>query len=199
MRRDSRLKTITEALQTGPGTNRRAVRIWGRASFAVEDDGGVGNVWTADVHDLAVHVYTRLYGRPDTTPEKSPVAQAEDAKRRRDLAGEIDVLMSASADLESAPWHPARPGDIVHLHYEAAGSEAAMGETYLVERGEHDGFFNLRLLAQSHPQGEKFEGSAGVFACEDRLNPLAEMWMEAGPHRLTIVRDGRVVYNGGAR
>ncbi|MBD0837395.1 hypothetical protein [Streptomyces sp. TRM68416] len=196
MRRDSRLRTITEALQTGPGNNRRAHRIWGRSSSATMDQGAQGNVWAADIHDLAVHVFTRLYGRPQDGEQLSPLAQAGDAKRRRDLVGEVEALNSGYTALKSAPWYPARHGDVVHLHYERAGSEAAMGQTYVVERGEHDGCFNLRLLAHSHPEGEDFEGSAGVFACADDPDPLVEMWMEAGPHRLTIVRDGQVVHDG---
>lgn len=198
MRRDSRLTTITEALQTGPGNNRRAHRIWGRASTAVVDDGACGNVWAADVHDLALHVFTRLYGRPSTEPQLSPLAQAEDAKRRRDIEGEIGALMQGSSNLASAPWYPARRGDVVCIHYEQAGDLPAFGETYVVDELE-DGWLSMRLLAHSPLTHDRAMGSIGCFAVEASQDPLMVPWMEAGPQRLTIIRDGRVVHDGGAR
>lgn len=198
MRRSAELQIITEALQTGPGTNRRAHRIWGRSSAALMDDGASGNVWAADVHDLALHICTRLYGRPDTTEQTSPLAQAEDAKRRRDLAGEVGALMSGHNRLTSADWYPARPGDLVHVHYEAGGISDAFGETYLIAAGQH-GFLSMTLLAHTLPETEDTAGLVGCFAVEDDPEPLSELWMEAGPHLLTIVRDGRPVHIGGTR
>ncbi|MFJ5156363.1 hypothetical protein ACIQCF_33345 [Streptomyces sp. NPDC088353] len=198
MRRDSRLTTITEALQK-MGPHSSAVRLWGRAPGATGEDGATGNVWAADVHDVARHVYTRLYGRPDTTPTASPLEQADDAKRRRDIVGEVGALMSAGADLESAPWYPARPGDLVHVHYEAAGQAAAFGETYIVGP-ENDGLMGMQLLAHTLPDApEDGGGMAGCFAVEAADCPIYELWFEAGPHRITIVRDGQVVHDGGRR
>jgi hypothetical protein len=210
MRRDSRLKTITEALQTGPGNNRRAHRIWGRASSATMDQGADGNVWAADIHDLARHVYTRLYGRPDTASELSPIAQAEKAKQTRDLVGEVAVLNSAHGQLTHAPWYPARPGDLVHVHYEQAGDFPAFGETYIVgDAGESGdtppGLLSMRLLAHTLPEtvagldAETTAAMTGVYAAEAHEDPLYDLWVEAGQHRLTIVRDGSPVHIGGAR
>ncbi|MGW1035043.1 hypothetical protein ACWD4Z_23005 [Streptomyces antibioticus] len=125
----------------------------------------------------------------------SPLAQAEDAKRARDLAGEIGALMAGGTALESAPWYPARPGDLVHVHYEAGGVTAAFGETYRITAGAH-GFLSMRLLCHTLPDGEPAEGVVGCFAVDDDPDPLMELWMEAGPQRLTIVRDGRVVHAG---
>lgn len=106
--------------------------------------------------------------------------------------------MSAGADLESAPWHPVRPGDLVHVHYEAGGISDPFGETYIIGAAEH-GFLSMQLLAHTLPEAEDTAGLVGCFAVEDDPDPLMELWFEAGPHRLTIVRDGRVVHNGGAK
>lgn len=199
MRRDSRLTTIIDALTTGPGGNRRsAQRIWGRAVGASMDTGAAGNTWVSDPHELAVHIYTRLYGRPDVTVADSPLAQAAHAKGLRDIDGEITALMNAGVELASAPWHPARPGDLVHVHYEQAGDFPAFGETYIV--GAADGaLLSMQLLAHTCPlMDDELTGSVGCFASEASDEPLHEAWYEAGPHRLTIVRDGRPVHIGGA-
>ncbi|MFD5468858.1 hypothetical protein [Streptomyces sp. NPDC127105] len=194
MRRDSRLTTIIEALQK-MGPHSSAVRLWGRAPGATGEDGATGNVWAADVHDVARHVFTRLYGRPDTTPAASPLAQADAAKRARDLPGELNALMSGHYSLTTAPWYPAREGDLVHVAFEAAGQAPAFGETYVVEpRGGHPDDLKLRLLHHTAP-----DDSAGFFAPGLVGDGISELWMEAGPHRLTVIRDGQVVHDGGRR
>lgn len=198
MRRDSRLTTITEALQTGPGNNRRAHRIWGRAAGAAMDDGAIGNVYAADIHDLAVHIYTRLYGRPAGGDDRSPLAQAEAAKRARDLVGEVGALMSAGADLESAPWYPVRPGDLVHLHYETTPTLPAYRETYVI-RDAIGGLLEMRLLTHTFTSGDPDKYGVGTCAVEAADDPIYELWFEAGPQRLTIVRDGQVVHDGPGR
>lgn len=196
MRRDSRLTTITEALQTGPGNNRRAAHIWGRAQGAPYTSGAEGNVWTGSVHDVALHIFTRLYGRPDNTEPLSPLAQAEDAKQRRDIVGELSALTDADDQLTAAPWYPVRPGDLVHVHYEQAGECPAFGETYIVGDAG-DPLLSMQLLA--HTATEDHESMVGCFAAEAHDDPIYELWFEGGPHRLTIVRDGRPVHVGGAR
>ncbi|WP_405930348.1 hypothetical protein [Streptomyces sp. NBC_00827] len=201
MRRDVELQIITEALQK-MGPHSPATRIWGRAPGATSEQGAAGNVWAGDVHDVAVHIATRLYGHPSaTTAAASPRAQAEDAKRARDLVGEIGALMQGDEALTSAPWYPARRGDVVLVHYEQAGEFPAFGETYVVDDAD-GGLLGMRLLAHTLPDTmdpAEVEGMAGCFAVESADCPLYEVWFEAGPQRLTIVRDGRVVHAGGAR
>lgn len=193
MRRSVELQIITEALsKVGPHTP--ATRIWGRAPGSTAEQGADGNVYAGDVHDIAVHIVTRLYGRPDTTPEASPLAQAEDAKRARDLAGEAGALMAAERQLTSAPWHPLRPGDQVHVHYEATPTLPAHGETYIVSDAG-GGLMSMQLLAHTHPDPV----AEGAYVGEAADDPIYGAWFEAGPQRLTVVRDGRVVHNGGAR
>lgn len=194
MRRDPRLEIITEALQKmGPHTP--AVRIWGRAPGATGGEGASGNVWAGDVHDIALHVFTRLYGRPRAGEERSPLAQAEDAKRARDIVGEVGALMAAGDELESAPWYPCRPGDLVHVHHEADRGQSAYGETYkILDAG--DGLMSMHLLAPRFASGDPNEEACVVEAADC---PIYDLWFEAGPHRLTIVRDGQVVHHGASR
>ncbi|MDX2681073.1 hypothetical protein [Streptomyces soliscabiei] len=136
------------------------------------------------------------------TENVSPLAQAEDAKRRRDLGGELGALMQAGAALESAPWYPCRPGDLVHVHHPAVGDVPlvpAWGETYIVGDAG-DGLMSLQLLAHTLPDTTPHaDGMTGCYAAEGADEPIYEMWFEAGPHLLTIVRDGRPVHVGGAR
>ncbi|MEV6614240.1 hypothetical protein AB0N31_10530 [Streptomyces sp. NPDC051051] len=153
--------------------------------------------WAIQVDVLAMRIAAQLPLSDDV--DQSPLAQAEDAKRRRDLGGEIDALMKAGNALESAPWYPARPGDLVHVHYPAAGDFPAFGETYIVGDAG-DGLLSLQPLAHTLPDTvEHAAGMVGCFATEAADEPLYELWFEAGPHLLTIVRDGRPVHTGGTR
>ncbi|WP_329545540.1 hypothetical protein OG548_14275 [Streptomyces sp. NBC_01356] len=140
----------------------------------------------------------RSYSRPSTTTAAaSPRTQAEDAKRARNLFGEIGALLVGDEELTSAPWHPLRAGDLVHIHYEQAGDMAPFGETYIVA-DVSDGLFSMQLLAHTY-SGPGADGMVGCFAVESADDPLYEAWFEAGPQRLTIVRDGYPVHAGGAR
>lgn len=198
MRRTEALKIITRVLKQPVDDVPAADLIYGRALAHIEDPSPQAPApWAMEVDVLALRIVAQL---PLTADEQlSPLAQAEDAKRARDLVGEVGILMSAGADLESAPWYPARPGDLVHVHYEQAGDMAPFGETYIVAAGQH-GFLSMRLLAHTLPEDTEFlDGMVGCFAVEDDPDPLSGLWFEAGPHRLTIVRDGRPVHAGGAR
>ncbi|MCZ4609714.1 hypothetical protein O3S80_39300 [Streptomyces sp. Lzd4kr] len=158
----------------------------------------IKNTWSGTPRGLAERIATAVWG--DADGPLSPLAQAEDAKRRRDLEGEIGALTAGHDALTSAPWYPAKPGDLVHVHHEAIGTTPAFGETYLVAPGMADGFASMQLLAHTLPPDTEFlDGLVGCFAVDDDPDPLTELWMEAGPHLLTIVRDGRPVHVGGAR
>ncbi|MGW6292461.1 hypothetical protein [Streptomyces sp. NPDC055058] len=130
-------------------------------------------------------------------PQLSPLAQADNAKRARDIVGEIAALQRGHTALTAAPWYPARPGDLVHVHYEQAGEFAPFGETYLISAGD-GGFLSMQLLCHTLQDTEFVDSMVGCFATDDDPDPLMELWMEAGPHRLTIVRDGRPIHIGGA-
>ncbi|MET4927624.1 hypothetical protein P3L51_35590, partial [Streptomyces sp. PSRA5] len=163
--------------------------------------------WAMEVGMLALRVHDRLFGGrapadapPPDPRELGPVAAAEDAKRRRDIHGEIDALMGGERALKTAPWYPVRNGDIVHVHIEGGadpGSPPAWGETYVVEA--RDGYPEaLQLCLVHHTATDGADDMTGAYAPGDYGDPLYELWFEAGPARLTIMRDGRVVHLGPA-
>ncbi|MFI1002023.1 hypothetical protein ACIP10_15515 [Streptomyces galbus] len=152
------------------------------------------HTWTGPPQALAERLFTALHGRPRTEEPASPLAEAEGAKRRRDIVGEASALMSAGTALESAPWYPCRPGDIIHLHYPPAGDFPAFGETYLVGDAG-DGLMSLQRLAHTWPE-DWSDGSGSGFLVEGADCPIYDLWFEAGPHLLTVVRDGRPVHVG---
>lgn len=116
----------------------------------------------------------------------SPAERVEAAKRDRDIAGEIGALVQGHAHLESASWHPAQPGDLVHVGYSAMGERSpAWGETYEVTNE-----LSLRLIHHTAPKG----AFVGAYAPGLVGDPLMEVWMEAGPHNVTVIRQGRCVY-----
>jgi hypothetical protein len=198
-RPDPRLSIIREAIESlTPGATPAFLNIKLTETFPLAPD-RAGKTWTGDPADVAARVFTALYGRPRTESEASPLAQAEDAKRARDLGAEIGVLTSAHDRLTSAPWYPVRPGDLVHIHYEQGGESPAFGETYIVS-GDN-GTLSMQLLAHTLPgsEGDPAEYGVGCFAAEDTDDPLYTPWFEAGPQRLTIVRDGQVVHGTLAR
>ncbi|MEU0584561.1 hypothetical protein [Streptomyces sp. NPDC006132] len=192
MRRDPRLTIITEAIERLiPGATPAFLSV--EVTETLPGTGERRNTWT---------------GRPDAVAEQlSPLAQADKAKRARSIEGEISALMQAGVELTSAPWYPARPGDLVHVHYDQAGDWPAFGETYLVGDASEPGdsvprLMSLTLLAHTVPatvDEAEVAGMTGCFAAEAADCPLYELWFEAGPQRLTIVRDGQVVHDGPAR
>ncbi|RBQ21649.1 hypothetical protein DP939_02755 [Spongiactinospora rosea] len=124
------------------------------------------------------------------TDQRSPLARADDAKRRRDIDGELGAIKDGYEALTSAPWYPARAGDILHVHYEAL-DVAAWGETYLVTGGR----FGVELLLLAHTAQDA--DAAGAYAPGMPDDPIMEAWMEAGPGALMVVRDGRVIHPAG--
>ncbi|MDX2667423.1 hypothetical protein [Streptomyces stelliscabiei] len=204
--RSEALKAITRVLKQPVEDVPAADLIYGRALAHVEDPEKAPPPWAMQVDVLAMRIAGAL-PLTDDAGERSPLAQAEDAKRKRDLVGELSALVSAERALESAPWYPCRPGDLVHVHYEAGGEMAAFGETYIVGDASDTGDtppdpMSLVLLAHTLPAStpeDDVKGMTGCFEAEAADCPVHELWFEAGPHRLTIVRDGRVVHNGSAR
>ncbi|MER8220315.1 hypothetical protein ABTZ58_06905 [Streptomyces sp. NPDC094143] len=194
---DPRLQIMTEAIEgLIPGATPAFLTV--EVTETLPGTGERRNTWTGRPDGLAERMFTALYGRPDAAEQLSPLARAEDAKRRRDLGGELSALIEGHTDLTSAPWYPARPGDLIHVHYEGAGESAAFGETYIIDAASH-GFLTMRLLCHTLPDPDEASGMVGCFAVEDDPDPLMELWFEAGPHTLTIIRDGRPVHIGGAR
>ncbi|WP_319358690.1 hypothetical protein [Streptomyces scabiei] len=199
--RSEALRAITRVLKQPVDDVAPADIIYGRCMAHIGDAEGAPPPWAMQADVLALRIADAL-PLADDAEQRSPLAQAEDAKRRRDLVGELDALVSAGRDLESAPWYPCRPGDLVHVAYEAVGDGPlvpAFGETYVIGDAGN-GLLSMMLLAHSLADGtEHAEGMVGCFAVEAVDCPVYELWFEGGPHRLTIVRDGRVVHGGSAR
>lgn len=159
-------------------------------------------LWHGSIPKLAEIIHLALYGRPREAAEQtepgSPLEQAAAAKGARDLHGEIAALMGGAQDLEEQPWYPPRPGDLVHLTYDAYDRTPRTGETYVITRtqveGMPDGFMDMSLLHATHPDSPH----VGCYASSCNDDPLMEVWMEAGRHCITVVRDGVVVHNGPA-
>ena len=170
-----------------------------------DDPNGVQgcHTWEGQPAAVAERVFTALYGRPRPVQEPaSPVEQAWVAKSARDIHGEIAAVMDGAAALEQQPWYPLGPGDLVHLAYDGLVTNAgypdiaAHGETYAVTRAAAmpEGYLDMTLIHSSYP-GSTFTGCYSASATD---HPLMEMWMEAGGHRITVMRDGVVVHNGPA-
>lgn len=81
-------------------------------------------------------------------PPYSPRAAADDAKRGRDLLGEIDVLRAADDDLTRRHWFPIQAGDVV-LTFLPAAATPEYGVTYVACPGEVDIAGNAMLCEVS--------------------------------------------------
>lgn len=203
-RTDPRLQIITEAIERLiPGSTPAFLSVQLTETFPLARRAGK-NTWTGTPAGVAERIFTALYGRPRTEPEQSPLAQADAAS---DIAAEAEILNRAHTQLTTAPWHPLRPGDLVHIHYEASGSMTAFGETYIVGDAAEAGdpqphLLSMVLLAHTLPDStpeDDVKGMTGCYEAEASDDPLYNPWFEAGPQRLTIIRDGRVIHNGSAR
>ncbi|WP_329311667.1 hypothetical protein [Streptomyces sp. NBC_01262] len=194
-RKDVRLRIITEAITAliprAVPSNISVEVVETLPGQLTGPDTPGRNTWSGRPDAVAERIFTALFGRPDKPLPTSPASQADDAKRRRDLVGEVDAVQNGCNSLERAPWYPARAGDLVHVAYETAGQMPAYGETYAVVPDPDSGN-ELQLKLLHHTCDD--ETSPGWFAPGVVGDPLTEPWMEAGPHRLTVIRDGAVVH-----
>ena len=200
MRRlDPRLSIITKTIENLiPGAtpaflNVKVTETFPNAATSSE------HTWTGDPAAVAERIFTALYGRP-VAAGPSPLAQSDRAKAHGDIGAMVEALTHADHQLTHAPWYPARPGDLVHIHYEATEHLQAFGETYVVSAADH-GLMDLRLLAHTCPDQDAtaFEGMVGTFAVEASDDPLYTPWFEAGPACIAVIRDGQVVHGAPAR
>lgn len=115
----------------------------------------------------------------------SPLAAAEEAKRLRDIGGEIDALIAGGEDLARQSWAPLRPGDVVLCYL----PDIAYGQTYLAvpDETDIDGHAMMREVSRT---GRHADPSLAGFY---------ELWFEAGAHALTVIRAGAVVHGNPAR
>lgn len=125
---------------------------------------------------------------------ESPLSKAEDAKRRRDIGGEIRELGDGHDALTGAPWYPAQVGDRLLVTYEETEQDPRWTETYEVAEGD-GGALALRPVGHTAPD----DSLAGWFAGPPEVyggDPFETPWMEAGPDSLTVTRGGEIVHQG---
>ena len=137
--------------------------------------------WTGTAEGLADRIHRALFGIP----------------RQADPVDETSRQLDDYADLIGQPWYPPLDGDLVHVHYEATETARPWGETYAVETTEPEpglpeGGHRLRIIHCT----TYVPTDAGMFAPGPRTEPLMELWTEARPHRITVVRDGVTVHDG---
>jgi hypothetical protein len=120
----------------------------------------------------------------------SPLAAADAAKRRRDIGGEIGALIAGADDLARQPWGPLRAGDVVLTYLPPCGDIPAYGQTYLAvdDETDIDGHAMMREVSRTDE-----------LCAETGLAQFYELWFEAGPHALVVIRAGAVVHGTPAR
>lgn len=193
--RDPRLGIIERALrELLPDVPPMAQRVAIFEDVADPDDDEAVHMWRGTVEGAAEHIHTRLYGAGQpaaAAPPASPLQQAEQSKRRRDIGGEIGALMAGDQALREAAWYPAQAGDLLIVHLPETERMPATGDTYVVVK---DDFGDLVLAHLQYSGPPEFGG--GHYAPGTLNEPFYEPWFEAGPASLVIVRDGRVVHDG---
>lgn len=130
-------------------------------------------------------------------PPKSPLDLSLDAKEQRDVEGEVAALLDAEKALTSASWYPPRAGDVITVHHERSGDHTAMRERYTVI--EPTGGIETPVVFNGvEPDNELTRYLTGFYSSDlaDVDDPVMNMWIEAGPARLTIERAGETVHDG---
>ena len=109
--------------------------------------------------------------------ERAPLAEIEDRRAARDLAGELKAITGHWARMEAQPWWPPQAGDVA-IGHPVGGGHDAYGETFLAEESPKGG---LRFRSVSRTRGE-YEPTDG-YAIED-------LWFEWPA--VSIVRAGTI-------
>jgi len=161
------------------------------AAVDVSYDGNLRANRYGDGH--RAHANIRLVDpTPRSAERPSPRRAAEDAKARRDLGAELDILTTADSDLRAQPWFPIQPGDVVCWSIDMLDG-SRYGET---------------LVAVDDPSWSTGAGAPlrKVSATADSAKPATEgqssepdyedfydIWFEAGPAKVSVIRHGHLV------
>lgn len=156
-------------------------------------EAGEAGAWLRAHGKLPGHTVVSCCCGEQGSVARSPLVQAEEAKRRRDIGAEIGALVGGHRALTEAPWYPSRPGDRLMLTLEATEHTPRTTELYEVIGGGEDGM-ELRLvdIAPEGAEGGWYAGPPELYGAD----PVETPWMEAGPDRLTITRNGVIVHQG---
>ncbi|WP_326771095.1 hypothetical protein OG978_45875 (plasmid) [Streptomyces sp. NBC_01591] len=154
---------------------------------------GEAEAWLRAHGKLATGLTTVSCPCGESGAAQSPLVQAEEAKRHRDIGAEVSALVGGHRALTEAPWYPSRPGDRLLLTLEATGHTLRTTELYEVTEGCEDGM-ELRLvdIAPEGAAGGWYAGPPELYGAD----PVETPWMEAGPDRLTITRNNVIVHQG---
>lgn len=127
---------------------------------------------------------------PQQEDAPSPLEQADAAKRRRDITGEIGALTAADQELNAQPWYPLQPGDVVHWSIPMPDG-GTYGQTLLAV-DDPDWYTTdgapLRIISQTPDE----DGAPA--ALPDTYVEFYALWFEAGPQRVKVVRYGQKVH-----
>jgi len=151
----------------------------------------------------------------DPADDPSPRAAAEDAKARRDLPGELDTLMAADRKLRDQPWFPIQPGDVVCWSI-AMPDGGRHGETLVAVEDEDwptEGGAPLRKVSETpyetigagasdedqadEPDDLDDDADEPAEPVDPRVcefQDFYDVWFEAGPSRIAVIRHGQLVH-----
>jgi hypothetical protein len=169
---------------------------------AAEQLADVFDVVSVSTHrpDRGASRLVRVYLHLRLTPLRhggalSPLARAEAAKGLRDLPDELSALVAGERDPRAQPWYPLQPGDVALSWLPGIGH----GDTYLATRQPDavglDGAPMLRQVSTTTPTARPLDVEhLGDSDGDGGGASLFELWFEAGPATLAIIRAGRVVF-----
>ncbi len=117
--------------------------------------------------------------------DQSPNETAIKAMHHSHLGTAMTVLQAAEDNLEAQPWYPLQAGDVV---LSASAEDVGIGLTYLAEADERSASgVSLRLVSVTG-------ADASDIADEDEHFPFTDLWFDAQPGTLTVIRAGHVVH-----
>lgn len=152
-------------------------------------------------HGEGVRAYLDV-AAPGNGSASSPRALAEDAKRRRDIDGEISTLRAADQELRNQPWFPIQAGDVVVWSVDLPGGRH--GETLLaVEDPDYptQGGAPLKKVSETlHDLGDDADEDQDAELDDEQPVSLPgyedfyDLWFEAGPSSVAVIRQGQLVH-----
>ncbi len=123
----------------------------------------------------AVRYYLTGRLRPGRPAGQAPLAEIEDRKAHRDLAGELAAVTGHWAAMQAQPWWPPRPGDVAVGH-----PDGGYGATFLAVAWPRTGAVRFKTIASTVPGDATPRGGYGIW----------DLWF-AWP-AISIVRAGTV-------
>ncbi|HEY2958749.1 MAG TPA: hypothetical protein VGM21_11165 [Actinomycetota bacterium] len=130
-------------------------------------------------HPGHVRYYLTARLRPRWT-DQPPLAQVEDRKAARDLAGELAAITGHWTAMESQPWWPPQPGDVAVGHPDPGGPDP-YGATFLaVAWPRSGGAVRFRVVSSTAEDDATPHGGYSI----------EELWFECPA--VSVVRAGTI-------